>query len=112
MAPWEIWTYDFPSEGPHPCVLFSNSVRLAHPDFDRVNVLLCRTLRGALQRELKPTETLRQRRRIGLGDGLPCGRIALCPQIRAAGPTRKRLHGTTQTDLPTNDAGFSVRVLI
>ena len=23
MAPWEIWTYDFPTEGSHPCVIFS-----------------------------------------------------------------------------------------
>jgi hypothetical protein len=58
MAPWEIWTYDFPVEGPHPCVLFSNQPRLLHPAFDRVNVLLCRTLRGPLQRELRLTEIL------------------------------------------------------
>jgi hypothetical protein len=58
MAPWEIWTYDFPIEGAHPCVIFTNAARLAHPAFDRVNVLLCRSLRGAVQRELKPTEVL------------------------------------------------------
>src|SRR5207248_6354376 len=58
MAPWEIWTYDFPIEGSHPCVIFSNLARLAHPAFDRVNVLLCRTLRGPLQRELSPSEIL------------------------------------------------------
>ena|SRR6478672_6523449 len=58
MAPWEIWTYDFPIEGSHPCVLFSNSARLAHPNFDRVNILLCRTLRGTLQRELRPAEII------------------------------------------------------
>ncbi len=50
--------YDFPVEGSHPCVIFSNAARLAHPAFDRVNVLLCRTLRGTLQRELKLTEVL------------------------------------------------------
>jgi hypothetical protein len=61
MAPWEIWTYDFPSEGTHPCVIFSNSARLAHPAFDRVNVLLCRTLRGPLQRNLKAAEVLLDR---------------------------------------------------
>src|SRR2546426_5456219 len=61
MAPWEIWIYDFPVEGPHPCVVFSNATRLAHPDFDRVNVLLCRTLRGPLQRELRPTEIIPDR---------------------------------------------------
>ena len=56
MASWEIWTFDFPTEGKHPCVVFTNAARLAHPAFDRVNVLLCRTLRGPLQRELKATE--------------------------------------------------------
>jgi len=58
MAPWEIWMYDFPIEGSHPCVIFSNAARLAHPAFDRVNVLLCRTLRGTLHRELKLAEVL------------------------------------------------------
>jgi hypothetical protein len=24
MAPWEIWTYDFPIEGADPCVIFTN----------------------------------------------------------------------------------------
>jgi len=61
MAPWEIWTYDFPVEGPHPCVIFTNASRLAHRDFDRINVLLCRTLRGPLQRELRPTEIILDR---------------------------------------------------
>jgi hypothetical protein len=61
MAPWEIWTYDFPVEGAHPCVIFSNAARLSHPAFERVNVLLCRTLRGLPQRELKATEILLDR---------------------------------------------------
>ena len=61
MAPREIWTCDFPVEGPHPCVIFNNTARLAHPAFDRVNVLLCRTLRGPLQRELRPTEIILDR---------------------------------------------------
>jgi hypothetical protein len=61
MSPWEIWTFDFPVEGTHPCVIFTNTARLAHPDFDRINVLLCRTLRGPLQRELKATEILLDR---------------------------------------------------
>lgn len=60
MAPWEIWTYDFPVEGAHPCVIFSNSARIAQPDLDRVNVLLCRTLRGPVRRELKLIEMLDQ----------------------------------------------------
>lgn len=58
MAPWEIWTFDFPVEGTHPCVVFSNAARLASPDVERVNVLLCRTLRGPLGRPLKANEVL------------------------------------------------------
>src|SRR5256885_16056585 len=65
MAPWEIWTYDFPIEGSHPCVVFSNAARLAHEGFDRINVLLCRTLRGQLQRQVKITEVL-----LNAADGL------------------------------------------
>lgn len=61
MSPWEIWTYDFPVEGPHPCVIFSNAQRVANPAFDRVNVLLCRTLRGPLQRALRPVEVILDR---------------------------------------------------
>jgi len=61
MPPWDIWTYDFPAEGAHPCVLFTNAARLDHPAFDRVNVLLCRTLRGPLQRELKAAEIILDR---------------------------------------------------
>jgi hypothetical protein len=61
ISPWEIWTYDFPTEGVHPCVIFSNAARLANPPFDRVNVLLCRILRGPLQRELRAAEILLDR---------------------------------------------------
>src|SRR5213593_810576 len=58
MAPWEIWTYDFHTEVVLPCVVFSNSSRLAHPNFYRINILLCRTLRGTLQRELRSAEVI------------------------------------------------------
>ena len=61
MSPWEIWTHEFPTEGIHPCVLFSTEARLANPAFDRVNVLLRRTLRGSLQRELRVAEVLLDR---------------------------------------------------
>jgi hypothetical protein len=37
---------------------FSSASRLTHPSFDRINVLICRTLRGSLQRELKAAEVL------------------------------------------------------
>jgi len=50
--------FRFPVEGAHPCVVFSNSARLANPAFDRINVLLCRTLRNPLQRELRAAEVL------------------------------------------------------
>ncbi len=58
MAPWEIWTFDFPTEGAHPCVIFSSESRITNPAFDRVNVLLCRTLRANLTREAKTTEII------------------------------------------------------
>ena len=58
MAPWEIWTFDFPTEGAHPCVIFSGESRIANPAFDRVNVLLCRTLRASLSREAKPVKII------------------------------------------------------
>ena len=61
MGPWEIWTYDFPAEGPHPCVIFSNPVRIGNDDLDRVNVLLCRTLRGPPQREPRLLEVVLDR---------------------------------------------------
>lgn len=61
MSPWEIWTYDFPLEGTHPCVIFSNRARLLSPSFERINVLLCRTLRAPLQRAPKPTEIVLDR---------------------------------------------------
>lgn len=61
MSPWEIWTYDFPEEGTHPCVLFTSRHRLAYPEITHVNVLLCRTLRGAANRPLKPQEVLLDR---------------------------------------------------
>jgi hypothetical protein len=88
MAPWEIWTYDFPVEGPHPCVLFTNALRLSHPDLDRVNVLLCRTLRGAANRPLKPVEVLLDR-----ADGLDwetiC-RVDLLHSVAKAGLHERR----------------------
>jgi hypothetical protein len=56
MAPWEIWTFDFPVEGTHPCVIFSNAGRIGSPALSHVNVLICRTLRASLTRPMKPTE--------------------------------------------------------
>jgi hypothetical protein len=88
MAPWEIWTFDFPIEGAHPCVIFSNAARLNNSSIDRVNVFLCRTLRGPLERELKPVEFL-----LDQADGLDwetlC-RIDLLHSIPKAGLREKR----------------------
>ena len=54
MAPWEIWTYDFEDEQTHPVVIFSNSVRVQNPHLERVNVLLCTTMRGHKHWDPKP----------------------------------------------------------
>lgn len=58
MAPWEIWTYDFEDEQTHPVVVFSNWVRVANPDLDRVNVLFCTTMRGHKHWDAKPNEVI------------------------------------------------------
>lgn len=61
MHPWEIWTFDFPIEGTHPCVIFTPTARLTNPGCHFVNVLLCRTLRGDLRREPRMTEIILDR---------------------------------------------------
>ena len=58
MAPWEIWTYDFEDEQTHPVVIFSNSVRVANPSLERVNVLFCTTMRGHKEWNPKPHEVI------------------------------------------------------
>src|SRR5512140_2692216 len=58
MSPWEIWTYDFDEEQSHPVVIFSNPVRVANSDLDRVNVLLCTTMRGPKRWTPKPHEVV------------------------------------------------------
>lgn len=62
MKPWEIWTFDFTEEDRHPAIVISNQDRLDNPRIERVNVLLCTTLRGAGANErvgrLKKTEAL------------------------------------------------------
>lgn len=62
MKPWEIWTFDFTDEDSHPAVLISNQDRIDNPQIERVNVLLCTTLRGAGAKEratrLKKTEAI------------------------------------------------------
>jgi len=110
MVPWEIWTFDFPAEGPHPCVIFSNPARLAHPAFDRVNVLLCRTLRGALNRELKSTEVILNR-----ADGPDwetlCRVDALHFVAKVGLRERRGVPRAAKADLPADAPAPSVRVL-
>ena len=112
ISPWQIWTFDFPAEGTHPCVIFSNKARLANPAFDRVNVLLCRTLRGPLQRECaccgSPAGPCRRAR---LGDTLPAGQPAFRPQGGVARTTWRIGEGTAQVHLPTHAAVVPVRIL-
>ena len=65
MKPWEIWTFDFTEEETHPAIVISNQDRIDNPGVDRVNVLLCTTLRGTAAKEratrLKKTEALLDR---------------------------------------------------
>ena len=76
MAPWEIWTYDFEDEETHPVVIFSNAVRVANPDLDRVNVLLCTTLRGHARWTPKPHEVVLDR-----ADGLDWATRCRCDAL-------------------------------
>jgi hypothetical protein len=59
MNPWEIWTYDFEGDlDTHPVVVFAPISVGTNPDIQRVNVLLCTTLRGRRQYEAKPHEVI------------------------------------------------------
>ena len=58
MTPGEIWTYDYEDEQTHPVVIFSNPVRVANPDLERVNVLFCSTMRGHKHWTPKPHEVI------------------------------------------------------
>jgi hypothetical protein len=80
MKPWEIWTFDFTEEDSHPAVIISNKDRIDNPDLERVNVLLCTTLRGPASKErlarLKRTEALLDR-----ADGLDWQTIVKCDAL-------------------------------
>ena len=73
ISPWEIWTYDFEQEQTHPVVIFGNIARVAHPEIDRVNVLLCTTLRGSSPRKPKPHEVI-----LDFADGLDWATSCRC----------------------------------
>lgn len=76
MAPWEVWTYDFEVEQTHPVVIFGNSVRVAHPEIERVNVLLCTSLRGPAHRQPKPHEVI-----LDSADGLDWPTLCRCDAL-------------------------------
>src|SRR5882724_8171402 len=76
MAPWEIWTYDFQDEQSHPVVLFSNPVRVANAALDRVNVLLCTTMRGQKHWTPKPHEVI-----LDAADGLDWATRCRCDAL-------------------------------
>jgi len=76
---WEIWTYDFTAEDTHPVVVVSNNSRLASPDLERVNVLLCTTLRRTdpqRVRDLKKNEVL-----LDEADGLDWPTVCKCDAL-------------------------------
>ena len=80
MKPWEIWTFDFTDEDSHPAVILSNQDRIDNPQIERVNVLLCTTLRGAGAKDrasrLKKTEAL-----LDHADGLDWLTIVKCDAL-------------------------------
>lgn len=90
MKPWEIWAYDFEDEQSHPVVIFSNAVRAANADLDRVNVLLCTTMRGERHWKPKPHEVV-----LNSEDGLVRGEISSSQVAQTLlkgrqGPQKKR----------------------
>src|SRR5438876_11797777 len=80
MKPWEIWTFDFAEEETHPAVIISNQDRLDNSGVERVNVLLCTTLRGTGGRErarrVKKTEAVLNR-----ADGLDWLTLVKCDAL-------------------------------
>jgi hypothetical protein len=80
FQPWDIWTFDFTEEQTHPAVLLGHPDRLNHPQIERVNVLLCSTLRGQdaseRARSLKRNEVL-----VDEADGLDWFTIVKCDAV-------------------------------
>ena len=91
MKQWEIWTYDFTAEDTQPVVVVSNNSRIASPDLERVNVLLCTTLRRTdpqRTQNLKKNEVL-----LDEADGLDWPTICKCDAlhfIRKSGLRNRR----------------------
>ncbi len=80
MKPREIWTFDFTDADRHPAIIISNQDRIDNAGIERVNVLLCTTLRGPASKEraarLKKTEALLDR-----ADGLDWQTIVKCDAL-------------------------------
>lgn len=69
MKQWDIYTFDFIPEGPHPVVILSSNARIQFKD--RVNVLICSSQRT--NRPPRITETLLDRE-----DGLDWPTLCKC----------------------------------
>jgi hypothetical protein len=80
LQPWDIWTFDFTEEDSHPAVVLGHPDRLNHPQIERVNLLLCTTLRAqdATERaqRLKRNEVL-----LDQADGLDWLTIVKCDAL-------------------------------
>ena len=93
LKQWDIFTFDFESEGPHPVVIISSNARVRLKD--RVNVLICSSQRAA--RPPKVTELV-----LDTADGFDwptlckCDLSYLVPKAKlyqrrgAVSPTRRR----------------------
>ena len=79
MNAWDIYTYDFPSAGPHPAVILSHPDRVANAS--HVNVLICSSQRaGRLPKEHEV--------RLNGADGLEWETLCRCDVIWLAEKTR------------------------
>ena len=87
MTPWQIWTYDFEEEQTHPVVIFSNAIRVANSDLERVNVLLCTTMRGHKHYTPKPHEVM-----LDVEDGLDWATRCRCDAIYYVRKDKLREH--------------------
>ena len=56
MKQWDVFMFPFTREKRHPAVILSNDERCNNPDLDRVNVLLCTSVR--VQRGAKLNEVV------------------------------------------------------
>jgi len=74
MKQWDIVMFPFSKERRHPAVIISNDERCQNPDLDRVNALLCTSVR--VNRPPMLTETL-----LDGADGLDWKTLVRCDLI-------------------------------